>query len=58
VEGTSDGGGQEEEDEVGGGDRSASGSTSSRRYRTSHLIHPPVAPHEDNRAVIVPSGDT
>jgi hypothetical protein len=41
-----------------GGDRSASGSISSRRYRTSYLIHPPVAPHEDNMAVIVPSGDT
>jgi hypothetical protein len=45
------------EDEVVGGDGSALGSASSRRYRTSHLVHPPVAPHEDNRVVIVPSGD-
>jgi hypothetical protein len=41
----------------GGGDGSASGSASSHRYRTSHLVHPPVAPHEDNRVVIIPSGD-
>jgi hypothetical protein len=37
------------------GDRSASGSASSHRCRTSHLVRPPVAPHEDNRVVIVPS---
>jgi hypothetical protein len=43
--------------EVVGGDGSALGSTSSCRYRTSHLVRPPVAPHEDNRVVIVPSGD-
>jgi hypothetical protein len=41
----------------GGGDRSASGSTSSHRLRSSHLVHPPVAPHDDNRVVIVPCGD-
>jgi hypothetical protein len=46
------------EDEVVEGDRSASGSASSCQYRTSHLICPPVAPHEDNRVVIVPSSDT
>jgi hypothetical protein len=45
------------EDEVVGGDGSASEPTSSRRYRTSHLIRPPVAPHEDNRVVIVPFDD-
>jgi hypothetical protein len=45
------------EDEVVGGDGSTSGSASSRQYRTSHLVCPPVAPHEDNRVVIVPSGD-
>jgi hypothetical protein len=45
------------EDEVVGGDRYASGSASSRGYRTSHLVRPPVAPHEDNGVVIVPSGD-
>jgi hypothetical protein len=39
------------------GDISTLGSASSRRYRTSHLIRPPVAPHDDNRVVIVPSGD-
>jgi hypothetical protein len=39
------------------GDGSASRSASSCRYRTSHLGRPPVAPHEDNRVVIVPSGD-
>jgi hypothetical protein len=39
------------------GDRSTSGSASSRRYRTRHLVRPPIAPHEDNRVVIVPSGD-
>jgi hypothetical protein len=41
----------------GGGDGSASVSTSSHQYRTNHLVRPPVAPHEDNRVVIVPSGD-
>jgi hypothetical protein len=46
------------EDEVVEGDRSASGSASSCQYRTSHLICPPVAPHEDNRVIIVPSSDT
>jgi hypothetical protein len=39
------------------GDGSASGSASSGRYRTSHLVRPPVALHEDNRVLIVPSGD-
>jgi hypothetical protein len=42
---------------VGGGDGSASGSASSHRYRTSHLVRPPIAPHEDNRVIIIPSGD-
>jgi hypothetical protein len=41
----------------GGGDRSALGSASSHRYMTSHLVRPPVVPHEDNSVVIVPSGD-
>jgi hypothetical protein len=40
-----------------GGDGSASGSTSSCRFRSSHLIHPPVAPCDDNRVLIVSSGD-
>jgi hypothetical protein len=39
------------------GDGSASGSASSRQYKTSHLVRPPVVPHEDNRVVIIPSGD-
>jgi hypothetical protein len=41
----------------GWGDGSASGPTSSRQVRTSHLVRPPVAPREENRVVIVPSGD-
>jgi hypothetical protein len=41
----------------GGGDGSASGSASSHRLRSSHLVLPPVAPHDDNRVVIVPYGD-
>jgi putative ribosome biogenesis GTPase RsgA len=73
VEDTFDGGGQDSEeeeeeqqqhkeeghyeDEVVVGDGSALGSVSSCRYRTSHLIRPPVAPHEDNMVVIVPSSD-
>jgi hypothetical protein len=39
------------------GDVSASGSASSRRYSTSHLVRPPIVTHEDNRVVIIPSGD-
>jgi hypothetical protein len=38
----------------GGGDRFASGSTSTHRFRRSHLIRPPVPPRDDNRVVIVP----
>jgi hypothetical protein len=45
------------EDEVVGGDGFALGSASSCRYKTRHLVHPPVGSHEDNRVVIVPSGD-
>jgi hypothetical protein len=45
------------EDEVVGCDRSALGSASSCRYKTSHLVRPPVAPHEDNRVVNVPYDD-
>jgi hypothetical protein len=41
----------------GWGDRSASEPPSSHRVRTSHLVHPPVAPHEENMVVIIPSGD-
>jgi hypothetical protein len=41
----------------GGGDGPASGSASSHRLRSSHLVHPPVAPRDDNRVVIVPCGD-
>jgi hypothetical protein len=41
----------------GEGDGSTSGSASSHRYRTSHLVRPPVASHKDNRVVIAPSGD-
>jgi hypothetical protein len=37
----------------GGGDGSASGSASTHRFRRSHLIHPPIAPHVDNRVAIV-----
>jgi hypothetical protein len=39
------------------GDGCASGSASSRQVRTSHLVRPPEATCEDNRVVIVPSGD-
>jgi hypothetical protein len=39
------------------GDGSASGSSSSCRVRTSHLVRPPVVSREENRVVIVPSGD-
>jgi hypothetical protein len=39
------------------GDRSVSGSSSSRRYRTSHIVRSLVAPHKDNMVVIVHSGD-
>jgi hypothetical protein len=41
----------------GGGDGSASGSTSSHRFRSSHLVRPPVVPCDDNRVVIIPCGD-
>jgi hypothetical protein len=41
----------------GGGDGSASGPASSRRVRTSHLVHPPVTPCEENMIVIIPSDD-
>jgi hypothetical protein len=44
-------------DEGVGHDRSGSGPVSSRRVRTSHLVHPPIAPREENRVVIVPSSD-
>jgi hypothetical protein len=45
------------EDEVVGCYGSALGSASSCRYKTSHLVRPPVAPHEDNRVVNIPSDD-
>jgi hypothetical protein len=41
----------------GWGDGFASGSTSTRRFRSSHLVRPPVVPHGDNMVVIVPCGD-
>jgi hypothetical protein len=41
----------------GWGHGSASGPASSHRVRTSHLIRPSVVPHEENRVVIVQSGD-
>jgi hypothetical protein len=41
----------------GGGDGAASGSASSHRFESSHLIHPPIAPHDNNRVIIVPCGD-
>jgi hypothetical protein len=56
-EGHYDGEARHYEDKVMGGDGSTSGSTSSRRCRSSHLTHPHVVPHEENRVVIVPSGD-
>jgi hypothetical protein len=40
-----------------GGNGSALGSASSHRLRSSHLVHLPVAPHDDNMVVIVPCGD-
>jgi hypothetical protein len=50
-------GGQALRGRSGRGDGSALGSASSCQYRTSHLVRPPVVPHEDNRVVIVPSCD-
>jgi hypothetical protein len=44
-------------DEGVGSDGSALWSASSCRVRTSHLIHPPIAPHEENRIIIIPSCD-
>jgi hypothetical protein len=41
----------------GGGDGSTSRPASSCRVRTSHLVRPPVAPHEENMVVIVSFGD-
>jgi hypothetical protein len=38
----------------GWGDKSTSGSASTRRFRSSHLVHPPIMPHDDNRVVIIP----
>jgi hypothetical protein len=46
------------EDEGGERDGSAAGSTSRRRwFRRSHVVAPPIAPHTDNRVVIIPCGD-
>jgi hypothetical protein len=67
LEDTFDSGGQdfEEEEDEGheegaglydkrvGGDKSASGFASSHQLRSSHLVCPPIAPHDDNRVVIV-----
>jgi hypothetical protein len=41
----------------GWGDGSTSGSASSHRFRSSKLVRPPIAPHDDNRVVIIPCGD-
>jgi hypothetical protein len=41
----------------GWGDESASRSTSTHQFRSSHLVRPPIAPHGDNRLVIIPCGD-
>jgi hypothetical protein len=41
----------------GGGDGSTSGSTYSHRLRSSHLIRPSIAPHDDNMVIIVPCGN-
>jgi hypothetical protein len=41
----------------GWGDGSASGSASTRQFRSSHLIHPPIVPHGDNSVVIIPCGN-
>jgi hypothetical protein len=49
--------GAELDDEAIGVDRSASGSASTHRFRSSHLIHPPIATHVDNRVIINPCGD-
>jgi hypothetical protein len=66
---SSDGGQEDSEEEgheegvelnegLGGGAHGpASGSASTHRFRSSHLIHPPVVPHSDNRVVIIPRGD-
>jgi hypothetical protein len=45
-------------DDKGVGDnRYVSGFASTRQFRSSHLVHPPIAPREDNWFVIVPCGD-
>jgi hypothetical protein len=45
------------DDEGGEGDKSAVGSVSRRRrFRRSQVATPPVAPHTDNRVLIVPCG--
>jgi hypothetical protein len=41
----------------GWGDGFASESASSHRFRSSHLVRPPVVPRDDNRVVIGPCGD-
>jgi hypothetical protein len=46
------------DDEGGERDGSTAGSTSRRRwFRRSHVVAPPIAPHTDNRVVIIPCGD-
>jgi hypothetical protein len=44
-------------DDEGVGDGFASESVSTRRFRSSHLIRPSIAPHGDNMVVIIPCGD-
>jgi hypothetical protein len=49
--------GAELDDEAIGVDGSASRSASTHRFRSSHLIHPPIATHVDNSVIINPCGD-
>jgi hypothetical protein len=42
----------------GEGDGSVAGLASRhRQFRRSHVVAPPIAPHTDNRVVIIPYGD-
>jgi hypothetical protein len=46
------------DDEGGEGNGSAAGSVSRhRRFRRSHIVAPPIAPHPDNRVLIIPFSD-
>jgi hypothetical protein len=46
------------DDEGGEGDESAASSASRHhQFKRSHVATPPIAPHTDNRVVIIPCAD-